>query len=273
MSSRYGNFLTMLLVFLIVAIIGLAGFFVYTKVNSNAVNNNAQSAIDEFNESRKIVSKKHNDEEEEGEEGSGNSGKDLASELQSNLKPSERNTKREAAKTYMEGYEVKGIIEIPKTKVKYPVLSTVTKRTLEIAVGIAYGPGLNEVGNTVIYGHNLRNGLFFSDNKKLTKDDKIYITDQYGDRVTYVIYNKYETTPNDASYMPRDTEGRREISLQTCTDDSSGRIIIWAMEELTRQEREELEEKNRAASEAEANNEESQENQENQENQEIQIVE
>jgi hypothetical protein len=31
--------------------------------------------------------------------------------------------------------------------------------------------------------------------------------------------------------MTRDTEGRREISLQTCTDDSSGRIIIWAAEE------------------------------------------
>lgn len=265
MSSRYGNFLTMLLVFLIVAIIGLTGFFVYTKINSNAINNNAQSAIDEFNNSRKIVSKKHNnDDESEDEEETGSSGKDLASELQSNLRPSERNTKKEAEKTYMEGYEVKGIIEIPKTKVKYPVLSTVTKRTLEIAVGIAYGPGLNEVGNTVIYGHNLRNGLFFSDNKKLTKDDKIYITDQYGERVTYVIYNKYETTPNDASYMPRDTEGRREISLQTCTDDSSGRIIIWAMEELSRQEREELEERNRAASETTENNEQPQENQEEQ---------
>jgi len=30
--------------------------------------------------------------------------------------------------------------------------------------------------------------------------------------------------------MTRDTEGRREISLQTCTDDSSKRIIIWAAE-------------------------------------------
>ena len=82
MSSRYGNFLTMLLVFLIVAIIGLTGFFVYTKINSNAINNNAQSAIDEFNNSRKIVSKKHNnDDESEDEEETGSSGKDLASDL------------------------------------------------------------------------------------------------------------------------------------------------------------------------------------------------
>ena len=30
--------------------------------------------------------------------------------------------------------------------------------------------------------------------------------------------------------MTRDVSGRREISLQTCTDDSSARIIIWAAE-------------------------------------------
>ena len=262
MSSSYGNFLTMFLVVLIVAIIGLAGFFVYTKVNSNAINNNAQSAIDEFNDSRKIISKKQNDEEED-EEGE-DSERDLASELKDRLgDTTQRKTKKEAEKTYMEGYEVKGVIEIPKTKVKYPVLDTVTKRTLEIAVGIAYGPGLNEVGNTIIYGHNYRNGLFFSDNKKLAKDDKIYITDQYGEKVTYTIYNIYETTPNDASYMTRDTEGRREISLQTCTDDSSGRIIIWAMEELSKKDREALENSNNENAENNENNENNEEPQNN----------
>jgi LPXTG-site transpeptidase (sortase) family protein len=121
-----------------------------------------------------------------------------------------------------------GRIEIPKTSVDYPVLGKLTKKSLEIAVAIAYGPGLNEVGNTVIYGHNYRNGLFFSNNKKLSNGDKIYITDQAGNRVEYKIYNIYQTSANDATYMTRDTEGRREISLQTCTDDSSARIIIWA---------------------------------------------
>ena len=130
----------------------------------------------------------------------------------------------------MEDYEVMGTIKIPKTGIEYPVLETVTKRSIEIAVGIAYGPGLNEVGNTIIFGHNYRNGLFFSNNKKLTKGDKIYITDKTNTTVTYEVYNVYETTANDASYMQRDTEGRREISLQTCTDDSVGRIIVWAKE-------------------------------------------
>ena len=134
-------------------------------------------------------------------------------------------------KVMMEDYEVMGTIRIPKTGIEYPVLETVTKRSIEIAVGIAYGPGLNEVGNTIIFGHNYRNGLFFSNNKKLSNGDKIYITDKYGQKVTYEIYNMYQTDPSDASYFVRDTEGRREISLQTCTDDSSARIIIWAAEQ------------------------------------------
>ena len=31
--------------------------------------------------------------------------------------------------------------------------------------------------------------------------------------------------------MTRETNGAMEISLTTCTDDSSGRIIIWARAE------------------------------------------
>ena len=139
-------------------------------------------------------------------------------------------TPEEPEKVFMEDYEVMGKIEIPKTGIKYPILERVTVRSIEMAVAIAYGPGLNEVGNTVIYGHNYRNGLFFSDNKRLSNGDKIYITDKYGEKVTYEIYNIYQTDASDASYFVRDTEGRREISLQTCTDSGDGRIIIWAAE-------------------------------------------
>ena len=81
-----------------------------------------------------------------------------------------------------------------------------------------------------MYGHNYINGTFFSNNKKLKNGDEIKITDQKGEEVTYIIYKIYETDANDATYMTRDTQGRREISLQTCTDDSKARIIIWAAE-------------------------------------------
>ena len=93
-----------------------------------------------------------------------------------------------------------------------------------------YGPGPNQVGNTVIIGHNYRNGAFFGNNDKLALGDKIYITDTTGTRIEYTIYNIYETTADDADYFDRDTAGKREISLSTCTDNSKARLVIWAAE-------------------------------------------
>ena len=62
--------------------------------------------------------------------------------------------------------------------------------------------------------------------------DKIYITDLTGKRLSYTIYNKYETSDTDAEYMTRDTQGATEISLTTCTDDSKARLIIWAKADI-----------------------------------------
>ena len=136
------------------------------------------------------------------------------------------------SKKYMyKGFEVAGTIQIPKTNIKYPVLTKVSKKGLETSVCIQYGVGINQVGNTVIVGHNYRNGQFFSNNNKLTNGDSIYLTDNSGTKLKYVIYNKYETTPEDTEYMLRDTGGKREVSLSTCTNDSSKRIIIWAVAE------------------------------------------
>lgn len=259
MSNKYGNFLTMFLVVLIVAILGILGYFVYDMLHSQSVNTNAQTALEQFEQATAAAKKENSNlsTSKEGEKEKQNvvnttntdnttripavdvtnttntSLQDKLNAFDQYLNQSQpvepENTEPE--KVYMEDYEVLGRIEIPKTKVDYPVLENVTKRSLEIAVGYAYGPGLNQVGNTTIFGHNYRNGLFFSNNKKLSNGDKIYITDASGEKVTYVIYHIYQTTPNDASYMQRETNGRREISLQTCTDDSSGRIIIWAAEQ------------------------------------------
>ena len=111
---------------------------------------------------------------------------------------------------------------------KYPVLEKVTKGSIESAVAILYGPGLNKEGNTVIVGHNYRNGQFFSNNKKLANGDKVYITDTDGNKLSYTIYNKFETTAEDTTFYTRNTNGAREITLSTCTDDSKRRIIIFA---------------------------------------------
>ena len=127
------------------------------------------------------------------------------------------------------GYAVNGKIEIPRIDLEYPILEA-TVDTIQVAVGFLYGPGLNEVGNNVIIGHNFRDGRFFANNDRLSIGDKIYITDLSNRRVEYEITKKYITDAKDFSYAVRDTNGKREISLSTCTDDVSGRLVIWAAE-------------------------------------------
>ena len=243
--SKFSNILTMILVVLIVAIIGVIGYFAYDTLNAKKVDSNALSAIDEFEKATQSVKRKverdgnNTSTNEVDENGSGTSSslEEIANSMAATAAEQEESqsgeqSDEEPEPVYYEGYEVKGTIEIPATKVNYPILDAITKKSLEVAIGLVpYGPGINQVGNTILYGHNYRNGTFFSNNKKLKNGDKIIITDQKGEKVTYIIYNIYQTTANDAEYMTRDTQGRREISLQTCTDDSQNRIIIWAAEE------------------------------------------
>ena len=140
-------------------------------------------------------------------------------------------------KVYMEDYEVIGNLEIPKIELKTKILSETTKRSLEIAVAQIYTTGgLNQPGNTVIYGHNYRNTLFFSRNDELVVGDKFYITDMDNNKKTYQIYNIFETTSTDTSFYARsasDTEGKAEVTLSTCTDNASTtdkRLIVIGRE-------------------------------------------
>lgn len=215
-DSRYSKFLTILLIVVIVGIVGLLGYLGF-DLEKNFVHKMKQKNLPQQFEN----DVKDNDENSENN--------NSAENPLDNIESSESST---GTKTYKyKGFDVSGTIEIPKTNIKYPVLTKVSKKGLETSVAIQYGVGLNQVGNTVIVGHNYRNGLFFSNNKKLSNGDNIYITDNSGTKVKYVIYNKYETTPEDTDYMLRDTAGKKEISLSTCTDDSSKRLIIWAKEE------------------------------------------
>ena len=147
-------------------------------------------------------------------------------------------TTKSKTRKKMEDYEVVGTIEIPKTKLKCNVLDEVTKRSIEIAVAKIYTTeGLNKPGNTVIYGHNYRNNLFFSKNNELEVGDKFYITDEEGNKISYRITDKFITTSTDTSFYARtaeETGGKAEVTLSTCTDDASTtdrRLIIIGLEE------------------------------------------
>jgi len=62
--------------------------------------------------------------------------------------------------------------------------------------------------------------------------DKIEITDLTGQTLTYEVYSKYNVDPSDVSCTSQDTDGRKEITLITCTNDSKERVIVKAKEKI-----------------------------------------
>lgn len=227
-NSKYSNVLTIILVIVIIAIIGLVGFLGYDIYRKYYIDKDAETFIEEYE--NQINSDTNVIGEYVGNNEITNTyidpGEITQTEGNNSLGSSNSNKNNYTYK----GFGVLGTIQIPKTGINYPVLNTYTPKGLETSVCYYFGPGLNEIGNTTIAGHNYRNGAFFGKNKKLANGDVIYITDNSGRKVKYTIYNIYKTTPNDGEYLTRDTEGKREISLTTCTDDSKGRLIIWARE-------------------------------------------
>ena len=99
---------------------------------------------------------------------------------------------------------------------------------LKISPTKFWGADPNEVGNFCIVGHNYRNTKFFSKVPTLEMGDVIEITDSAGKTLRYSVYNKYEVVPEDLSCTSQLTDGKKEITLITCTNDSKKRVIVKA---------------------------------------------
>ena len=219
-EAKYSKFLTVLLIIIIVAVIGLGGFLGYNYYKKYSTDKDSEKFVSTFTE--------------EAEETDQNTVPEDTGSIAENITSAETAQSNGKMKTY-KGFNAIGTIEIPKTGVSYPILQDPpTPKKLETAIVALYPQDavLNTVGNVVLVGHNYRNGQFFSNNKKLANGDRIYITDLYGNKVTYIVYNVYQTNVNDTESYNRDTDGKMEITLSTCTDASNDqRIIVLAAAE------------------------------------------
>lgn len=222
-ESKYSKLLTISLavgIIAIIVILGVTGFFIIRNGKSKQ---EAEEAVSQFQGQVNGI--------DQNEQGNTVITNEIAPVIGlENIIVDGSTSNGNTVQTY-KGFPMVGTIEIPAINLQYPVLQDASKDAIEVAVGIYDGPGLNQIGNTTIAGHNYRDGRFFSNNKKLVEGDKIHITDTTGKKITYSIYKTYTTSPEDSSYLDRDTEGRREISLTTCTDDAQSRLIIWAREQ------------------------------------------
>ncbi len=125
------------------------------------------------------------------------------------------------------GYPVTAMLQIPKIQVNTCVLEEYSVDALYECVTKFYGSEPNEVGNFCIAGHNSKRKNMFTNIKQLEVGDEMILTSQEKGSLIYEVYDKYKVKPQDTSCLSQETN-QIELTLISCTNDSSQRIIIKA---------------------------------------------
>ena len=75
-------------------------------------------------------------------------------------------------------------------------------------------------------GHNYKNGQFFGNLKKLTIGDNIFLLSSKGNTQVYKVYDTYIVDETDMSCTSQETNGEIELTLITCADDNTKRLVV-----------------------------------------------
>jgi sortase A len=123
-----------------------------------------------------------------------------------------------------------GVIEIPKIKVKLPILVGSDDKILDVGAGFLEGTALpGEEGNSAIAAHRSRTyGKMFNRLGELAEGDKIFITTDKG-TFLYTVNKTFVVQPNDISVL--NANGNRKIlTLITCDPviNPTHRLIVQA---------------------------------------------
>ena len=222
-ESKYNKVLTVILIVVIVAIVVLLGFLAFDYIKKYNTTKQASDFVENYQGDISTGNTTSNNSEIDG---------DISlNDINEISIGSGGNNSSTSTKKKYKGYTVAGTMKIPTINLEYPIVEEVSTTSLNTALVFLYPSpdNLNMPGNSVIIGHNYRNGTFFSNLKKLSNGAKIYVTDYRGTSLTYEVYNIFEAHEADTSFYQRDTNGLAELTLSTCTDASNDqRTIIFA---------------------------------------------
>lgn len=129
-----------------------------------------------------------------------------------------------------QNYQIEAIVSIPKLDIKYPVISETSPELLKISVNKYWGPAPNEIGNYCIVGHNYKNKTMFGRLSEIQINDVIELEDVKNNSIKYRVYEKYNIDPTDTSCTSQLTNGRKEITLITCSNYGTQRLVVKARE-------------------------------------------
>ena len=127
-------------------------------------------------------------------------------------------------------YESEAIFEYPKLGIKYPILTDDSDASLKISLCKFWGPSPNAEGNYVIVGHNYKSGKMFGKLYQAQNGDNVTLKDYSGNEVVYKIYDMYTVDPTDLGCTSQITNGKKELTLITCTEYGQKRRVVKCVE-------------------------------------------
>lgn len=127
-------------------------------------------------------------------------------------------------------YTTEAILRIDSLGINYPILSQTSEELLKISLNKYWGPKPNTVGNYCIVGHNYRNGKMFGKLSEIGIGDTTILEDMTGKAITYEVYDRYVVEPTDVSCTSQLTGGKKELTLITCTNYGTQRLIVKCRE-------------------------------------------
>lgn len=127
------------------------------------------------------------------------------------------------------GYKVVAQLEIKSIALDTYILEN-NQNALNKAPIHFWGVNVNNIGNCCIAGHNFNKKNMFKNLYKVKIGDEIILSDNENGTISYKVYDKDIVLPEETQCVSQNTKGRRELTLVTCTNDSSHRIIIKAKE-------------------------------------------
>ena len=155
--------------------------------------------------------------------------------IQNNLYNSEKTNQKIEYETILKeykGYRVTAKLTIPKIDLETYVFQEYDEEAMWICPTKYYGPEPNEEGNFCIAAHNYDKENMFNNIINLKLGDEIYLSDNKNGKIKYKVYDVYKAKPTDNTPLEQDTNGQVEITLITCSDYSSKRIIVKARKEV-----------------------------------------
>ena len=132
----------------------------------------------------------------------------------------------------MNDYDILGTIIIPKLNINYAFFYGYNEELLKMLPCRFYGNMPPQKSNLCITAHNYDDNRFFGKISELDYNDLIVIEDNFANNYNYFVFDKFEVPENNLSPINYNNEDDYILTLITCNNLNSKRIIVKAKQEV-----------------------------------------